>query len=116
MVGELAMKQRTSREVDTIEHRFSDCHITTIFWTSLETWGNANHRGPDIYITKQMMLFGHFELGQYALNNLLLNARHFIHKQVCQKLIPNFNHFRMYFAYKVSLEIDILKRKNIKIS
>ena len=101
--------------VDTVIHRFWECNNITIFWHELEQWWNNLQAYTILTVSDEKILFGIFDAGEspelYALNNIILNAKLFIHKIVSHKKQVLFHPFKKYFKDIVLLEKEVFVRK-----
>ena len=102
----------TCFEKDTIIHRFLECPTITLFWENFEQWWNSLYPNNSVLLSAETILFGIYSTkSQYALNNCILQAKYFIHKQLCNKQQVTFRSFLSYLKFKISTELYILCSK-----
>ena len=98
--------------VDTIIHRFVTCPIIKQFWSDFSNWWKIcgpNGIGP----SGKDVILGLYVQSNYALNNCILVAKHFIHKIKCNKGLIYFRIFIGQLKQHIAIEeYTLLKNKN----
>lgn len=89
--------------LDTIVHRFFYCRQAVHFWTSIEHWWNS-FNSSNIKLNAQDVIFGLYKCGDCTLNNMLLQAKYFLHKEVLKKMRPTLNVFKLFLKNKIESE------------
>ena len=97
-------------DIDTLEHRFVKCAHVAKFWRDFETWWNAHN--PNIQITEQIIMLGLYHKDNYTFNHLVLKAKYYIHKTVCNQMQVCFPAFRTYIQYHLEIEKTIFATQN----
>ena len=60
-------------------------------------------------MSEETVLFGFYlHQNRYTLNNCILQAKYFIHKEMCKKNEVSFTIFLAFLKYKISVEQHIL--------
>lgn len=103
-------------EQDTILHRFWRCPTTNQFWMKVEQWLRQCLDG-EFHLTMRDVIFGRHMMGdldhmQYVTNNILLNAKSFIHSTKCRGAPLDFEFFKLYQKTKIAIEKEILTTKS----
>ena len=81
-------------EKDTIIHRFWECRDIKLFWNEMEEWWNTLYPNNTISLSAKIIILGfYWTKCKYSLNNCILQARYFIHKQLCNKQHASFDGF-----------------------
>jgi hypothetical protein len=93
---------------DTLIHRFVTCPTVMEFWGCLETWWNECF-SCTLHLSDKDIILGNFvQQTDYALNNIILNAKYYIHIQKCKKKIISFRCFQAILRNKIKEEAFIL--------
>ena len=96
-------------EKDTILHRFWECPNIRLFWNNFEEWWNSLYPSNRNLLSAKIIILGCYSTHcKYAFNNCILQAKHFIHKQLCNKRQVSFQSFLTYLKHKVSVEQHVL--------
>ena len=94
---------------DTIIHRYWECRYVNTFWSYFEDWYNKYSPRETISLSLKDVIFGFFHKQScYTLNNCLLTAKYYIHKELCKKENISFAGYLNYLKYKISVEQHIL--------
>jgi hypothetical protein len=78
------------------------------FWGCLETWWDECF-SCTLHLSDKDIILGNFvQQTDYALNNIILNAKYYIHIQKCKKKIISFRCFQAILRNKIKEEAFIL--------
>jgi hypothetical protein len=101
-------------EQESILHRFWSCPTTHRFWMLIEQWLRGC-MDIDLNFTCHDIIFGipmvELDDMKYALNNVILNAKLFVHSRKCQDAPLGFESFKKHLHAKILIEKDILTSK-----
>ena len=93
--------------VDSIVHRFVTCSVIKRFWDEFSDWWRS-YDSTFINLQAKNIILGFYTNSNYTLNNCLLLAKYFIHKQKCAKAIISFPIFKISLRQNISMEENIL--------
>ena len=94
---------------DKILHRYWECRFVNVFWSYFQDWYNKYNPQEKISLSSKDVIFGFFhKQSNYTMNNCLLAAKYYIHKELCKKERISFAGFLNYLKSKISVEQHIL--------
>ena len=98
-------------EQDTLIHRFISCPVCKSFWTQFISMWNQCIQTP-LHLSDRDKILGIYVESSYTINNCILLAKQFIHKQKCKNKNISFNAFRHILKPNILMEKCILIRNN----
>ena len=113
-IGETALCEFCTMEIETINHLFGECNYVQHFWANLATF--LLRYNITMHFSLKYVTFGITErahcIETQVKNFIILLGKYFIFKNKCLKTQPTISHFKVYLSQRINVEKHIYFIKN----
>ena len=113
-IGETALCEFCTMEIETINHLFWECNYVQHFWANLATF--LLRYNITMHFSLKYVTFGITErahcIETQVKNFIILLGKYFIFKNKCLKTQPTISHFKVYLSQRINVENHIYFIKN----